>query len=66
MPGKFIKKAIKRPGALTRAVGGAPSKNIAKVRALAKSGTPTQRRQAEFYLNVLRPASKKRAAKKSK
>ena len=61
----FIQDAIKRPGALTKAVGGAPGKNLAKVRKLAKSGTPLQKRQASFYLNVLRPAAKKKAAKTS-
>lgn len=57
---RFIQGAIKRPGGLTRAIGGPPGKNLAKVRALAKSGTPLQRRQANFYLHVLRPAGLKR------
>lgn len=49
-----IKKAIKRPGALTRLVGGKPSEHMDKVRELAKSGTPLQKKQANFYLNILR------------
>lgn len=57
MAKNFIKSAIKRPGALTKAVGGKPSKNMAKVSALAKSkGLKGQ--EARFYQNVLRPASK--------
>lgn len=54
MDNKFIQKSIKRPGALTKSVGGAPSKNIEKVMKIAKTGTPLQKRQANFYLNVLR------------
>jgi len=50
---KFIQGAISRPGALTAAVGGKPSDNLAKVRDLAANGTPLQKRQASFYLNVL-------------
>lgn len=60
---KFIQDAIKRPGALTKAVGGPPGKNIDKVRKLAESGSPLKKRQAQFYLNVLRPASKRRKGK---
>jgi len=61
MPKKnFIDSAIKRPGALTKAVGGKPSEHMSKVRQLAKSGTPLQKRQANFYLHVLRPASGKK------
>lgn len=54
MAKNFIANAIKRPGALTAAVGGKPSKNMGKVRQLAKSGTTQQKREALFYLNVLR------------
>lgn len=57
---KFIAKAVKRPGALTREVGGKPSDRVGKVRYLAKHGSPRERREAEFYLNVLRPAAKRR------
>lgn len=56
---KFIKQAIKKPGALTKAVGGKPSKNLSKVRAMAKKGGK-QGARARFYLNVLKPASGKR------
>lgn len=59
MKNKFVANAIKRPGALTAAVGGKPSKNIAAVRALAGgSGGPQKQREASFYLNVLRKAGK--------
>lgn len=54
---KFIAQAIKRPGALTKAVGGKPSANLGKVRAMAKGGG-RQGAQARFYLNVLRKAGK--------
>ena len=50
----FIQKAIKRPGALTKAVGGKPSEHLSKVKELMKSGTPLQKKQASFYMNVLR------------
>lgn len=63
MAAKFIQAAIKRPGALTAAVGGPPSQNLAKVRALAANGTPQQKRQASFYLNVLKGAGGKKRAK---
>lgn len=55
---KFIQAAIKRPGALTSAVGGKPSQNTGKVRALASSGSPRKKREADFYLNVLRKVGK--------
>lgn len=57
---KFIKKSIKRPGGLTENVGGKPSKNIDKVKYLSEHGTPLQKKQANFYLNVLRKSSKMR------
>jgi len=55
----FIQDAIKRPGALTKSVGGPPGKNMDKVRKMAEHGTPLQKRQANFFLKVLKPASKK-------
>ncbi len=55
----FIKNAIKRPGALTKRVGGKPSEHIGKVKQLAKHGSPLAKRQANFFLHVLRPLSKK-------
>ena len=63
MSKNFIKGAIKRPGALTKLVGGAPGKNLAKVRQIAKSGTTLQKRQAIFFLKVLHPAAKSRRKK---
>lgn len=54
---KFIQGAIRRPGALTAAVGGKPSRHMAAVRRLAASGTTQQKREADFYLNVLKPSS---------
>jgi len=56
---KFIRKAIRRPGALTRAVGGPPSKNRAKTRRLAKRKGRVGR-EARFFLYVLQPAAKRR------
>lgn len=60
---RFIAKADRRPGALTRAVGGKPSRNLPKVRRLAK-GKGRQAREARFYLYVLRPAAVKAARKR--
>jgi hypothetical protein len=55
----FIAGAIKRPGALTKRVGGKPSDKPGKVAKLAKkSGLAGQ--QARFYENVLKPANKKK------
>lgn len=56
----FISGAIKRPGALTALVGGPPSQNLGKVRSIAANGTPLQKREANFYLNALRPAANSR------
>src|SRR5438309_7803967 len=61
---KFIQGAIKRPGALTRAKKKGESTRSAAQR-LKKSGSPRQKSQANFYLNVLAPAAKKRGSKKS-
>lgn len=61
-PEKFIQKAIKRPGALTKKVGGPPSENLEKVRKLAKVKGRTGA-QARFFLNVLRPLGLKRKKK---
>jgi hypothetical protein len=60
MAKKFIDKAIRRPGALTKAVGGPPSQNLGKVRQLATHGSTQQKQEANFYLRVLRPANKRR------
>jgi hypothetical protein len=59
---KFISGAIKRPGALTKRVGGSPSEHPKKVAKLEKkSGLAGQ--QARFYENVLKPATAKRKKK---
>lgn len=62
--GKFIQSAIKRPGALTKAKKKGESTGAAASR-LAKSGSPLQKKQAQFYLNVLAPANRKRGGGKS-
>jgi hypothetical protein len=62
---RFIKSAIKRPGALTRAKKKGESTGAA-ARRLKKGGTTLQKRQANFYLNVLAPANKKRKGTGSK
>ena len=47
--------AIKRPGALTAAVGGKPSKHMAMVRQLAAGkGGPLKQKEANYFLNVLK------------
>jgi hypothetical protein len=56
---KFIQEAIKRPGALTKRVGGKPSDKPGKVAKLAKKGGLAGQ-QARFYENVLKPAAGKR------
>jgi hypothetical protein len=56
---KFIGKAIKRPGALTSNKRKGESTRAAATR-LKKSGTPLQKKQANFYLNVLAPANARR------
>lgn len=56
---KFIASAIKRPGALTRKAKAAGMSVAEFARAHAKDPGLTGQ-QARFYLNVLRPASRKR------
>ena len=51
---------IKRPGSLTRKVGGKPSENISKVKELAKKPGVTGA-QARFFLNILRKKKKKKS-----
>lgn len=59
MAKKFIQSAIKRPGALTKRVGGKPGSNPGKVAKLAKkSGLAGE--QARFFENVLKPANRKK------
>lgn len=60
-----VKAAIKRPGALTRAKKKGESTHAAATR-LKKSGTPLQKRQANFYLNVLSGGRKKGRRKKKR
>lgn len=62
---KPLKIKIKRPGALTTRVGGSPSKNVAKVRQIAKTGSPLAKKQANLFLNVFRKANIKRRASRS-
>ena len=58
---KFIAKAIKRPGALTRRAKSGTKRSVhAQARHDMKHGTTLQKRQANFYLNVLKPAAAKR------
>lgn len=52
----FIASAIKRPGALTAAVGGKPSQHMAIVKRLA-AGSGRTAREARFYENVLKPGA---------
>lgn len=62
-PKRFIQRAIKRPGALTKRVGGPPGKHVGAVRRLAKGGGLAAK-QANFYLNVLRPAAARRRGRR--
>lgn len=62
---KPLKIKIKRPGALTKLVGGAPGKNISKVRRIAATGTPLEKTQANLFLNVFRKANVKRRGSRS-
>jgi hypothetical protein len=57
---KFIKSAIKRPGALSARAKRSGRSTLAQARKDKRSGTTLQKRQANFYLNVLKPASAKR------
>lgn len=59
---KFISGAIKRPGALTRRVGGKPSEHPKAVAKLEKKGGLAGE-QSRFYENVLKPAAAKRKKK---
>lgn len=55
---------ITRPGALTRAKKPGESTGQAARRLKAK-GSPLQKRQANFYLNLLAPANRKRRKRKT-
>jgi hypothetical protein len=45
-------------------VGGPPGENVAKVQKIARTGTPLEKQQANFFLRVLLPLSRKRGKKK--
>lgn len=62
---KFIQKAIKRPGALTRRAKREGRTVDAQARHDAKDGTTLQKRQANFYLKTLRPLAKKKRKARS-
>jgi hypothetical protein len=53
---------ISSPGALTRAQKTGETM-VQTAQRLKKEGTPAQKKRANFYLNVLRPAAKKRKKK---
>lgn len=62
-PRKFIQRAIKRPGALTRRAKAAGMSVAAYARSAMRKGSKASglaKQQARFYAQVLRPASKKR------
>jgi hypothetical protein len=56
---KFIAEAIKRPGALT-AKKRAGESTAGAAQRMARSGSTLSKQQANFYLNVLRPATQRR------
>jgi hypothetical protein len=59
--GKFIASAIKRPGALTRRAKSGKKRSVhAQAQHDMRHGSTRAKRQASFYLNVLKPASRKR------
>ncbi len=63
-PRKFIAQAIKRPGALTRKAVAAGMSVLAFARQAVATGSRADtltKQQANFFLRVLRPASRKRA-----
>lgn len=62
---KFIQGAIKRPGALTRRAKRKGRSVQEEAKKGSKSGTKLQKEQSNFFLNVLKPASKKRAKGRS-
>ena len=64
VPKKFIQSAIKRPGALTARANKNKQTVIAQANQDMKSGTPLDKKQASFFLNVLRKVGGKRRAKK--
>lgn len=59
-----IKKAIKRPGALSGRAKRNGRTTLQQARYDKNNGTALQKQQANFYLNALRPINKKRKKKK--
>lgn len=57
---KFIKSAIKRPGALSKRADKEGKTVNQQADYDMKKGTPLEKKQANFYLGVLKESSKKR------
>lgn len=57
---KFIQAAIKRPGALTRRAEREGRTIPAQAKHDVAAGTTLEKRQANFYLNVLRKVRRRR------
>jgi len=66
MKRSVFKNAIKRRGALTRLVGGKPSEHEDRVHELAEHGTSLQKKEANFYLNILKKKRKSPLTKRMK
>lgn len=63
--GKTIQSAIKRPGALSSRAKRNGRSTTAQARHDKAQGTTLQKQQANFFLNTLKPAAKKRKKKSS-
>lgn len=63
---KFIQNAIKRPGALSARAKRSGRSVAAQASHDRAHGSTQAKRQASFYQNVLKPASKKRKKKGKK
>ena len=61
-----VSAGIKRPGALTRRAKRSGRSVNAQARKDLKSGTPLQKKQGAYYLNVLKGGRKKSSRKKRK
>lgn len=59
----FIQSAIKRKGALSGRAKRSKRSTLAQARHDKAKGTPQQKAQANFYLNVLKPSSRSRKSK---
>ena len=55
----FIKSAIKRPGALTARAKSKGKTIVQQAKTDIKSGTTLQKQQSNFFVNVLKKASKR-------